>query len=118
MQKSFAARGITNVDFVCYEEKKSAAASDIAKIKSAGLILVFTHLTGNAVKDKRLWQAAYPAAIAKEIKKAGRAKNTIGVSMNLPYDKEIFSQKDGFAWTALYNYTQAGYARAVQALFD
>ncbi|MBO4545984.1 MAG: hypothetical protein J5700_00250 [Treponema sp.] len=118
LQKSFAARGITNVDFVCYEEKKSAAASDIAKIKSAGLILVFTHLTGNAVKDKRLWQAAYPAAIAKEIKKAGRAKNTIGVSMNLPYDKEIFSQKDGFAWTALYNYTQAGYARAVQALFD
>ncbi|MBR5966866.1 MAG: hypothetical protein IK015_12205 [Treponema sp.] len=118
LQKSFAARGITNVDFVCYEEKKSATASDIAKIKGAGLILVFTHLTGNAVKDKRLWQAAYPAAIAKEIKKAGRAKNTIGVSMNLPYDKEIFSQKDGFAWTALYNYTQSGYSRAAQALFD
>lgn len=118
LQKNFAARGITNVDFVCYEEKKSATASDIAKIKGAGLILVFTHLTGNAVKDKRLWQASYPAAIAKEIKKAGRAKNTIGISMNLPYDKEIFSQKDGFAWTALYNYTQAGYARAVQALFD
>lgn len=118
LQKNFAARGITNADFICYEEKKSATAADIAKIKGADLILVFTHLTGNAVKDKKLWQAAYPASLAKEIKKAGRAQKTIGISMNLPYDKEVFSQKDGFAWMALYNYTQAGYARAAQALFE
>ena len=43
------------------------SAADKAKIKGADLILVFTHLTGNAVKDKKLWQAAYPAALAKEI---------------------------------------------------
>ncbi len=118
LQKYFAARGAANVDFVCYEEKKSVAASEKAKIKSADLILVFTHLTGNAVKDKKLWQAAYPAALAKEIKKAAKAKQCVGVSMNLPYDSELFSQKDGFGWTALYNYTQAGYARAAQALFE
>ena len=118
LQKYFAARGATNVDFVCYEEKKSVAASDKTKIKGADLILAFTHLTGNAVKDKKLWQAAYPAALAKEIKKAGKAKQCVGVSMNLPYDSELFAQKDGFAWMALYNYTQAGYARAAQALFE
>jgi len=118
LQKQFAARGAESADFVCYEERKSVSAADKAKIKGADLILVFTHLTGNAVKDKKLWQAAYPAALAKEIKKAGAAEKTVAASMNLPYDKKIFSAEDGFGWTALYNYTQIGYARAIQALFE
>ncbi len=118
LQKHFAARGAENADFVCYEERKSVSAADKAKIKGADLILVFTHLTGNAVKDKKLWQAAYPASLAREIKKAGKVGKTIGISMNLPYDKKIFPKEEGFGWAALYNYTQSGYARAVQALFD
>ncbi len=118
LQKQFAARGAESADFVCYEERKSVSAADKAKIKGADLILVFTHLTGNAVKDKKLWQAAYPASLAREIKKAGKVGKTIGISMNLPYDKKIFPKEEGFGWAALYNYTQSGYARAVQALFD
>jgi len=118
LQKHFAARGAENADFVCYEERKSVSAADKAKIKGADLILVFTHLTGNAVKDKKLWQAAYPASLVREIKKSGAASRTIGISMNLPYDKKIFQKEDGFGWAALYNYTQIGYARAIQALFD
>ncbi len=118
LQKALAARSINDVEFICYEERKSPSAQDKAAAKSAGLILVFTQLTGGAVKDKKLWQAAYPASLARELKKAGTASRTIGVSMNLPYDKKIFPQEDGFGWAALYNYTQSGYARAVQALFD
>ena len=118
LQKHFAARGAESADFVCYEERKSVSAADKAKIKGADLILVFTHLTGNAVKDKKLWQAAYPASLAREIKKAGKVGKTIGISMNLPYDKKIFPKEEGFGWAALYNYTQSGYARAVQALFE
>ena len=118
VQQYLLARSCANVEYICYEEKKSVSAADKAKIKGADLILVFTQLTGNAVKDKKLWQAAYPASLAREIKKAGAASKTIGVSMNLPYDKKIFSAEDGFGWAALYNYTQIGYARAIQALFD
>lgn len=118
LQKQFLARSINDVKFVCYEERKSPKASDKEKIKAADMILVFTQLTGNAVKDKKLWQAAFPSALAREIKRQGKAKKTIAVSMNLPYDKDVFPQKDGFAWAALYNYTQIGYVRAVQALFD
>ncbi len=118
VQQYLLARSCANVEYICYEEKKSVSAADKAKIKGADLILVFTQLTGNAVKDKKLWQAAYPASLAREIKKAGAASKTIGVSMNLPYDKKIFPAEDGFGWAALYNYTQIGYARAIQALFD
>ncbi|MBQ6029688.1 MAG: glycoside hydrolase family 3 protein [Treponema sp.] len=118
LQKALAARSINDAQFICYEERKSPSAQDKAAAKNAGLILVFTQLTGGAVKDKKLWQAAYPASLAREIKKSGAASRTIGISMNLPYDKKIFQKEDGFGWTALYNYTQAGYARAVQALFD
>ena len=118
LQKALAARSINDAQFICYEERKSPSAQDKAAAKNAGLILVFTQLTGGAVKDKKLWQAAYPASLAREIKKSGAASRTIGISMNLPYDKKIFQKEDGFGWTALYNYTQSGYARAVQALFD
>ena len=118
LQKALAARSINDAQFICYEERKSPSAQDKAAAKNAGLILVFTQLTGGAVKDKKLWQAAYPASLAREIKKSGAASRTIGISMNLPYDKKIFPKEDGFGWTALYNYTQSGYARAVQALFD
>lgn len=118
VQQYLLARSYANVECICYEEKKSVSAAALAKIKSADLILVFTQLTGSAVKNKKLWQAAYPASLAREIKKAGAADKTIGVSMNLPYDKKIFPAEDGFGWTALYNYTQIGYARAIQALFE
>lgn len=118
LQKNFAARGIEGAEFVSYENRAAPSKSDAAKVKGSDLILVFTNLNGSAVKDKKLWQAAYPAALAREIRKAGAASRTIGVSMNLPYDKKIFPQEEGFGWAALYNYTQIGYARAVQALFD
>ena len=118
LQKNFEARGIDGAEFISYENRAAPSKSVAAKIKEADLLLVFTNLNGSAVKDKKLWQAAYPAALAREIKKAGAAKRTICASMNLPYDKKVFPQEEGFGWTALYNYTQIGYARAVQALFD
>ena len=118
LQKNFEARGIQNVQLICYEARKSPSREDLQKIKAADLILIFTQLTGNGARDKKLWEAAYPAALAKEIKKAQKAARAVGVSMNLPYDKDSFPAKDGFGWLALYNYTQIGYARAVQALFE
>ena len=118
LQKNCEARGIVNADFVCYEARKVPTAADLAQAKDTDLILVFTQLSGSAVKNKKSWEAAYPAALAREITKSGRAAQTIAVSMNLPYDKETFSAKDGFSWIPLFNYTQIGYARAVQALFD
>lgn len=118
LQKNFDARGFQNVQLICYEARKSPSREDLQKTRDADLILIFTQLTGNGARDKKLWEAAYPAALAKEIKKAQRAARTVGVSMNLPYDKESFPAKEGFGWMALYNYTQIGYARAVQALFD
>lgn len=118
LQKNFEARGIQNAQLICYEARKSPSLEDLQKIKAADLILIFTQLTGNGARDKKLWEAAYPAALAKEIKKAQKAARAVGVSMNLPYDKDSFPAKDGFGWLALYNYTQIGYARAVQALFD
>lgn len=118
LQKNFEARGFKDFELVCYEARKSPSREDLQKIKGADLLLIFTQLTGNGARDKKLWEAAYPAALAKEVKKAQKAARAVGVSMNLPYDKESFPAKDGFGWMALYNYTQIGYARAVQALFD
>ncbi len=118
LQKNFEARGFKDYDFVCYEGRKSPSRPDLQKAKEADLILIFTQLTGNGARDKKLWEASYPAALAKELKKAQKAARTVAVSMNLPYDKKNFPQEDGFGWMPLYNYTQIGYARAVQALFD
>ncbi len=118
LQKAFAARSVQSLEFISYEGKSAAGKIDRSRAKKADMILVFTQLNGAAVQNKKLWPASFPASLAKEIKKAGAAEKTFAVSMNLPYDKKLFPKEEGFSWAALYNYTQIGYARAVQALFD
>ena len=104
-------------EVVSYEKKNSVSDDLKEKIRSAETLVIFTQLNGYAVANKKNWRAAFPADFAETAKSLDKARATICVSTNLPYDQEIFPLKDGFGFCATYDYGERGYKTALEEIF-
>ncbi len=102
---------------ISYEKENSVSEDLKEKIRAAETLVIFTQLNGYAVANKKNWRAAFPAEIAECAKTLGKARATICVSTNLPYDQETFPSKDGFGFCATYDYGARGYKTALEEIF-
>lgn len=106
---------------LCYEilsyEGEAFVSDDLKeKMRAAGTLVIFTQLNGYAVANKKNWRSAFPADFAEIAKDLDKARATICVSTNLPYDQEIFSREDGFGFCATYDYGERGYKTALEEI--
>ena len=104
-------------EVICYEKQNSVSDDLKEKIRAAETLVIFTQLNGYAVANKKNWRAAFPADFAETAKSLDKARATICVSTNLPYDQEIFPRKDGFGFCATYDYGERGYKTALEEIF-
>lgn len=111
-------RGGRKFQVISYAEKDFLDEGVQQKIIESDKIIIFTQLTGYAVKEPGRWQAAFPKAAADFIKEAGRAADTVAVSTNLPYDQSAFPKKEGFGWCATYGYSAKDYRAALNVLLN
>ena len=104
-------------EVISYEKQNSVGDDLKEKIRAAETLVIFTQLNGYAVANKKNWRAAFPADFAETAKSLDKARATICVSTNLPYDQEIFPRKDGFGVCATYDYGERGYKTALEEIF-
>lgn len=104
-------------EVISYENENSVCEDLKEKIQAAGTLVIFTQLNGYAVANKKNWRAAFPSDFAKIVKSVDKARATICVSTNLPYDQDVFPRTDGFGFCATYDYGERGYKTALEEIF-
>ncbi len=104
-------------EIISYEGEDFASDHLKEKIRAAQTLVIFTQLNGYAVANKKNWRAAFPADFAEIAKALDKARATICVSTNLPYDQEIFPREEGFGFCATYDYGERGYKTALEEIF-